>query len=72
MLAAALLLVAACGSGDPEPLPDVAASADATRPLAVGARLPDVGLRDVEGRPVRSRSLIDEGPVALVFYRGGW
>ena len=41
-------------------------------PESVCLALVDVVPVDVEGRPVRSRSLIDEGPVALVFYRGGW
>lgn len=47
-------------------------TADAVRPLLVGARTPQVTLRDAEGRPVSLRTLLAEKPTVLVFYRGGW
>jgi hypothetical protein len=50
----------------------VAPSAAAVTPLAVGATLPDVSLRTPADQPVALRDLTGNGPVALVFYRGGW
>ena len=52
--ALALLLGAAgCGSERPDVAlpPDVAASAEQTQPLAVGAAMPDVELREVDELP---------------------
>jgi len=76
LLAALLLLLAAAGCGRESSEVDlpagVAASAEETRPLAVGAVMPDIELQDVDGRPVRLAGLVDQGPIALVFYRGGW
>jgi cytochrome oxidase Cu insertion factor (SCO1/SenC/PrrC family) len=75
LAALALLLGAAgCGPGGSEvALPaGAAATAEETRPLAVRAAMPDVELQDVDGRPVRLASLLEQGPIALVFYRGGW
>jgi len=41
--------------------------------LPIGARAPSFVLPDQEGRPVALESLLEEGPVALVFYRSaGW
>ena len=68
-LVVALALVGA-GAGT---LPSgVAPSAEATRPLDVGAHAPVIELRDVDGRPVALAGLVSKGPIALVFYRGGW
>ena len=71
-LAPVLLALAAAAGCRAEVPADVAASAEETRPLAVGAALPEVELRDVDGRPVRLDALVADGPIALVFYRGGW
>lgn len=72
LLAAALLaLVAAstaCGSSE-DPAP---ASPDAVRPLAVGAAVPAVVVRDVTGEPVDLAEAVREQGALLVFYRGGW
>lgn len=40
--------------------------------LAEGERIPDFQLTDVAGMTVRSQALLDFGPLAMVFYRGGW
>jgi peroxiredoxin len=42
------------------------------RALKPGAVAPDFMLPDAQGRCVRLRSLLRQGPVVLVFYRGGW
>lgn len=42
------------------------------RALQPGAVAPDFMLPDAHGRCVRLQSLLDQGPVILVFYRGGW
>jgi len=51
---------------------EVADSAEAARPVAVGARAPSAEVRDVEGRTVRLDAWVGREPIALVFYRGGW
>ena len=40
--------------------------------IGVGQRAPDVTVKDAEGRDVELNDLIADGPVLLVFYRGGW
>jgi|SRR5271165_3781613 len=42
------------------------------RALQPGAVAPDFILPDAQGRCVRFQSLSRQGPVVLVFYRGGW
>lgn len=69
LLVLALTLVGAGAATLPS---GVAPSAEATRPLDVGAKAPDVELRDVDDRPVALAGLLSKGPIALVFYRGGW
>lgn len=44
----------------------------AERALLRGAVAPDFILPDAQGRPVRLYSLLRDGPVVVVFYRGGW
>ena len=67
-----VLALALVGAGA-ETLPSgVAPSAEAIRPLDVGAKSPEIELRDVDGRPVALAGLLSKGPIALVFYRGGW
>ena len=46
-----------------------AAASQALRP---GDIAPDFILPDVDGRSVRLYSELEQGPVVLVFYRGGW
>jgi len=40
--------------------------------LKVGESGPDFILPDAHGEPVRLNSLLNDGPVVLIFYRGGW
>jgi len=40
--------------------------------LKMGDSAPDFILPDAHGEPVRLYSLLREGPVVVVFYRGGW
>jgi hypothetical protein len=50
----------------------VAPTAAEVQPIKVGALLPAVSLRTPEGATVALADLTGDGPVALVFYRGGW
>jgi len=50
----------------------LAASNLAARAHKIGDAAPDFILPDVQGEPVRLRALLDQGPVVVVFYRGGW
>ncbi len=50
----------------------LATSGLAARALKVGDTAPDFILPDAQGEPVRLRALLDQGPVVVVFYRGGW
>ncbi len=40
--------------------------------LNVGARAPDFTLSDGNGESYELKSLLEEGPVVLTFYRGKW
>jgi peroxiredoxin len=51
---------------------DVASRADQVHPLLIGAAVPDVGLRDIDGNTVSLRDVLGGKPTALIFYRGGW
>lgn len=42
------------------------------RVLEAGEQLPDVTVFDLERQPVRLRSLVEDGPVLLVFYLFDW
>jgi peroxiredoxin len=50
----------------------LAAAKLADRALPSGAVAPDFILPDAQGKPVRLQSLLRDGPVVVVFYRGGW
>ena len=50
----------------------LAASDLVAHALKVGDPAPDFILPDAHGEPVRLRALLNQGPVAIVFYRGGW
>lgn len=50
----------------------VAASAEDTRPLAVGDEIPAVVIQNSKGEPVDLRALVGQKRTALIFYRGGW
>jgi peroxiredoxin len=51
---------------------DLAASGQADRALAVGARAPRFTLPAAIGHPVALDRLLAGGPVVLTFYRGAW
>ena len=40
--------------------------------LEVGEELPDVTVFDLERKPLRLRSLLEDGPILLVFYLFDW
>lgn len=40
--------------------------------LRVGDKAPDAEVLDLQGQPVKLAGLYAQGPVFLVFYRGGW
>ena len=40
--------------------------------LPVGLPMPDARLRDIKGETVHLSGLVADGPLLLVFYRGGW
>jgi hypothetical protein len=74
-IALALCLAAGLAGGVASAAPpagDVAKSADAVSPLAVGSRVPSVRVEDIDGKPVDLESALGSGPAALIFYRGGW
>jgi len=52
--------------------PDAYPSAEAVKPLAVGASVPHVEVRSVAGEGVDLAQLVRERGALLVFYRGGW
>lgn len=49
-----------------------ATAASEVNPVEVGARAPDVMLRQADGQKARLHGLTAEQPAILVFYRGGW
>ena len=76
-------IMAGCGDGGegvpsannstPRLLPEAAASAEKTKPLTVGDRVPPVvTVTDPEGRVLDLSTLIAEKPAVIIFYRGGW
>jgi len=50
----------------------IAADAKQTKPVRAGTAIPDLTLKDAEGKDVKLSSLHEAGPVVLVFFRGGW
>lgn len=50
----------------------IAKDAKETKPLQAGAAIPEVTLKNAEGKDVKLTSLHRNGPVVLVFFRGGW
>ncbi len=51
---------------------ELAASGTAERALKVGDVVPDFELPNHKGEPVRFADLVQQGPVVINFYRGGW
>jgi len=51
----------------------VAASADETHPLGLGAKIPDhMQLIDIDGKPFNLNAAVAAKPTILIFYRGSW
>jgi cytochrome oxidase Cu insertion factor (SCO1/SenC/PrrC family) len=50
----------------------VPGSPEEVRPLAVGAQVPPVTVRAVDGDPIDLADLVRKSGALLVFYRGGW
>ncbi len=60
------------GSGQKAPLPP-ALNPETDKPgLPVGSKAPDAILHDIVGEEVALRNIYADGPVVVVFYRGGW
>lgn len=52
--------------------PQVAATAKETKPIKVGDQLPEVSVVDAEGETIALKSLHEDAPVVIVFFRGSW
>lgn len=50
----------------------LAPSAEATKPLGVGTKVPSVNVVNAQGETVDLASAIRGKPTVLIFYRGGW
>ncbi len=50
----------------------VVLGAQEVAPLAVGQTVPDVTIRDAEGKSFVLRDALAKQPAVLIFYRGGW
>ncbi len=48
------------------------ANAEDVSPLLIGEKLPDVTVRNIEGKEISSNSLWAGKNTILIFYRGGW
>ena len=64
-----LLLPASALSLDLDKVPT---SPDQTKPLQVGARVPEVSVLAVNGKAIALKDIVGEKPTVLIFYRGGW
>lgn len=51
---------------------EVAQSADEINPILVGAKIPEVTLKNTQGKAVKLNELIKAKPTVLIVYRGGW
>jgi len=47
-------------------------SAEATQPLKVGQKIPDIKLVNADGLEVSLAQLVKQQPTIIIFYRGGW
>jgi peroxiredoxin len=50
----------------------LAPSANETKPLDVGAKVPNVNLSDLSGKSVAINDILANKPSIIVFYRGSW
>lgn len=68
-----LLFILLCFiSAQPVFAQQAASSADEVTPLLIGATIPDVTVKNIDGETVNLRQLVAKQPTILVFYRGGW
>lgn len=58
--------------GCPEDSPTLAENAAATRPLDVGATIPELTLKNARGESIKLASLRKDRALVLIFFRGGW
>lgn len=76
LCAAASILIAGVNppAEPPSPAPKEPAKVEETKPtgLSVGDAVPDVTLKDSEGKDVKLSTMYKDKPLVLVFYRGGW
>ena len=61
------LIIAGCSDQHSIPL-----VAEDISPILIGEKLPNANFQNVEGKSVQLRTLLEEKPTVLVFYRGGW
>jgi hypothetical protein len=66
--AAGLILIAGLATAENLVYP----SAEAAKPLRLGAKVPSVSVHAVDGSIVDLSKLVRESGALLVFYRGGW
>ncbi len=64
-----LLLIASVVEARAQSVPD---SAEKVHPLLVGAQVPDVNFKNLDGSSFNLRMKASEKPIILIFYRGGW
>ena len=69
LLAAFVIVPVTPPAGAESPVPTDAAK---VKPLSVGATVPQVEVRTVEGKTADLADAIAEKPSLLIFYRGGW
>ncbi|MDH3259298.1 MAG: hypothetical protein OEM19_07550 [Deltaproteobacteria bacterium] len=53
-------------------LEDVPGAPGDIRPLLIGAKIPELTLKRVDGSPIDLGKEIAKKPTVLIFYRGGW
>jgi hypothetical protein len=66
--AAGLILIAGLAAAENLVYP----SAEAAKPLQLGAKVPSVSVHAVDGSTVDLSKLVRQSGALLVFYRGGW
>ena len=51
---------------------DYATSAEKVNPVLISSTIPDVSVKNTDGKNLNLRDLVKEQPTIFVFYRGGW
>jgi len=52
--------------------PSIPLLAEDISPILIGETLPDAHFKNVEGKSIELKAILEEKPTVLVFYRGGW